>query len=82
MVRQLAGDIKHSWEMVGDEDILEELGTAEVAGGSYYACMNFFQEKPVEEVPAEEEKVKGEVPMKEDINPGVILSMDPIVTNF
>ncbi len=58
------------------------VGLAVLGGGGYYAYLNFFQEKPAEEVPAEGEKAKEEAPVEEDLNLGVMFPMDPFVVNL
>ena len=56
------------------------VGLLVLGGGGYYAYVNFFQEKPVEEKPVEGEEGKEEV--EEDIKLGVMFSMDPFVVNL
>ena len=56
------------------------VGLAVLGGGGYYAYTNFFQEKPVEEKPAEGEEAKEEV--EEDLNVGVMFALDPFVVNL
>ena len=65
------------------------VGLLVLGGGGYYAYINFFQEKPVEEKPAEgEEKPaegkegKEEAPAEEDLLLGVMFPMDPFVVNL
>lgn len=57
------------------------VGLLVLGGGGYYAYINFFQEKPVEEKPAEGEEGKEEAPAEEDFL-GVMLPMDPFVVNL
>ena len=62
------------------------VGLLVLGGGGYYAYTNFFQEKPVEEKPAEgeegKEEGKEEAPPEEDLNLGVMFPMDPFVVNL
>ena len=58
------------------------VGLLVLGGGGYYAYVNFFQEKPVEEKPAEGEEGEGEGEVEEDIKLGVMFSMDPFVVNL
>ena len=58
------------------------VGLLVLGGGGYYAYVNFFQEKPVEEKPAEGEEGEGEGEVKEEIKLGVMFSMDPFVVNL
>ena len=58
------------------------VGLLVLGGGGYYAYINFFQEKPVEEKPAEGEEGKEEAPPEEDLNLGVMFPMDPFVVNL
>ena len=58
------------------------VGLLVLGGGGYYAYINFFQEKPVEEKPAEGEEVKEEAPAEEDLFLGVMFPMDPFVVNL
>jgi flagellar protein FliL len=58
------------------------VGLLVLGGGGYFAYVNFFQEKPVEEIPAEEGEPKGEEPVKEDVNLGVMFPVDPFVVNL
>ena len=62
------------------------VGLLVLGGGGYYAYINFFQEKPVEEKPAEGEEGKGEAPAEapaeEDLLLGVMFPMDPFVVNL
>jgi flagellar FliL protein len=55
------------------------VGLAVLGGGGYYAYTNFFQEKPVEEKPAEGEEAKE---VEEDLNLGVMFGLDPFVVNL
>jgi flagellar protein FliL len=56
------------------------VGLLVLGGGGYYAYINFFQEKPVEEKPAENEESKKEA--EKDPNLGVMFSLDPFVVNL
>ena len=62
------------------------VGLLVLGGGGYYAYINFFQEKPAEEKPAEgeegKEEGKEEAPAEEDLNLGVMFSMDPFIVNL
>ena len=62
------------------------VGLLVLGGGGYYAYINFFQEKPVEEKPAEGEEGKeeapAEAPAEEDLLLGVMFPMDPFVVNL
>ena len=58
------------------------VGLLVLGGGGYYAYINFFQEKPAEEKPAEGEDGKEEAPPEEDLNLGVMFPMDPFVVNL
>ena len=59
------------------------VGLLVLGGGGYYAYINFFQEKPVEEKPAEgEEGKKEEAPAEEDLGLGVMFPMDPFIVNL
>ena len=62
------------------------VGLLVLGGGGYYAYINFFQEKPVEEKPAEGEEAKeeapAEAPAEEDLSLGVMFPMDPFVVNL
>ena len=59
------------------------VGLLVLGGGGYYAYINFFQEKPAEEKPAEgEEGKKEEAPAEEDLDLGVMFSMDPFIVNL
>ena len=65
------------------------VGLLVLGGGGYYAYINFFQEKPAEEKPAEgaegeegEEGKKEEAPAEEDLNLGVMFPMDPFIVNL
>ena len=58
------------------------VGLLVLGGGGYYAYINFFQEKPVEEKPAEGEEGKEEAPAEEDLILGVMFPMDPFVVNL
>ena len=62
------------------------VGLLVLGGGGYYAYINFFQEKPAEEKPAEgeegKEEGKEEAPAEEDLDLGVMFSMDPFIVNL
>ena len=68
------------------------VGLLVLGGGGYYAYINFFQEKPAEEKPAEgaegeegeegEEGKKEEAPAEEDLDLGVMFPMDPFIVNL
>ena len=62
------------------------VGLLVLGGGGYYAYINFFQEKPAEEKPAEgeegKEEGKEEAPAEEDLNLGVMFPMDPFIVNL
>ena len=62
------------------------VGLLVLGGGGYYAYINFFQEKPAEEKPAEGEEGKegapAEAPAEEDLDLGVMFSMDPFIVNL
>ena len=58
------------------------VGLLVLGGGGYYAYINFFQEKPAEEKPAEGEEGKEEAPAEEDLNLGVMFPMDPFIVNL
>lgn len=58
------------------------LGLAVLGGGGYYAYITFFQEKPVEEAPAEGEGAEGKAPVEEDVSLGVMFPLDPFVVNL
>ena len=62
------------------------VGLLVLGGGGYYAYTNFFQEKPAEEKPAEgeegKEEGKEEAPAEEDLDLGVMFSMDPFIVNL
>ena len=59
------------------------VGLLVLGGGGYYAYINFFQEKPAEEKSAEgEEGKKEEAPAEEDLDLGVMFSMDPFIVNL
>ena len=84
--------------MAEDDDILEDDGAAGgnkkgmiigiivgllvLGGGGYYAYINFFQEKPVEEKPAEGEETKDKAAVEEELELGLMFSMDPFVVNL
>ncbi|MBT5471784.1 MAG: hypothetical protein HOK41_14375 [Nitrospina sp.] len=57
------------------------VGLLVLGGGGYYAYINFFQEKPVEETPAEGEEGAAEE-IEEDENLGVMFPMDPFIVNL
>ena len=58
------------------------VGLLVLGGGGYYAYINFFQEKPAEEKPAEGEEGKEEAPAEEELDLGVMFPMDPFVVNL
>ena len=58
------------------------VGLLALGGGGYYAYVNFFQEKPAEEKPAEGEKPDEKAPEQEDVTLGVMFPMDPFVVNL
>jgi flagellar FliL protein len=58
------------------------VGLLVLGGGGYFAYINFFQEKPVEEKPAEGEETKDEAVVEEELNLGLMFSMDPFVVNL
>jgi flagellar protein FliL len=58
------------------------VGLLVLGGGGYYAYINFFQEKPVEEVPADGEKAEEEEKVEEDPTLGVMFPLDPFVVNL
>ena len=60
------------------------VGLLVLGGGGYYAYITFFQEKPVEEVPAEgEEGEEGAAEkVEEDVNLGVMFPLDPFIVNL
>ena len=63
------------------------VGLLVLGGGGYYAYINFFQEKPAEEKPAEGEEGKkegapAEAPAEEDLGLGVMFPMDPFIVNL
>ena len=60
------------------------VGLLLLGGGGYYAYITFFQEKPVEEVPAEgEEGEEGAAEkVEEDVNLGVMFPLDPFIVNL
>lgn len=62
------------------------VGLLVLGGGGYYAYINFFQEKPAEEKPAEgeegKEEGKEEAPAEEDLDLGVMFPMDPFIVNL
>ena len=76
-----AGGKKHIGMIIG---II--VGLLVLGGGGYYAYINFFQEKPAEEKPAEGEEGKEEgneeAPAEEDLNLGVMFPMDPFIVNL
>ena len=57
------------------------VGLVVVCGGGYYGYITFFQEKPVEEGPAEGEEGAAEK-VKEDVNLGVMFPLDPFIVNL
>ena len=57
------------------------VGLLVLGGGGYYAYITFFQEKPVEETPAEGEGAAKEE-SKEEINLGVMFPLDPLIVNL
>ena len=57
------------------------VGLLVLGGGGYYAYITFFQEKPVEEVPAEGEEGAAEK-VEEDVNLGVMFPLDPFIVNL
>ena len=57
------------------------VGLLLLGGGGYYAYITFFQEKPVEEVPAEGEEGAAEK-VEEDVNLGVMFPLDPFIVNL
>ena len=57
------------------------VGLLVLGGGGYYAYITFFQEKPVEEVPAEGEGAAKEE-TKEEVNLGVMFPLDPLIVNL
>ena len=58
------------------------VGLLVLGGGGYYAYINFFQEKPAEEAPAEGEKTEQAAPVEEDVNLGIMFPLDPFVVNL
>jgi len=58
------------------------LGLLILGGGGYYAYINFFKEKPVEEKPADEEEAKEAAPLEKDVNLGLMFPLDPFVVNL
>ena len=58
------------------------VGLLVLGGGGYYAYINFFQEKPVEEKPAEGEETKDKAAVEEELELGLMFSMDPFVVNL
>ncbi|MBT5549815.1 MAG: hypothetical protein HOJ79_04975 [Nitrospina sp.] len=58
------------------------VGLLVLGGGGYYAYINYFQEKPAEETPAEGEKAEEEAEVEEDPNIGVMFPLDPFVVNL
>ena len=58
------------------------VGLLVLGGGGYYAYINYFQEKPAEETPAEGEKTEEEAEVEEDQNIGVMFPLDPFVVNL
>ena len=57
------------------------VGLLVLGGGGYYAYITFFQEKPVEEAPAEGEGATKEE-SKEEANLGVMFPLDPLIVNL
>ena len=58
------------------------VGLLVLGGGGYYAYINFFQEKPAEEKPAEGEATEEAAPVEEDVNLGIMYPLDPFVVNL
>ena len=58
------------------------VGLLVLGGGGYYAYINFFKEKPVEEKPADGEETKEAVPSEKDVNLGMMFPLDPFVVNL
>jgi flagellar protein FliL len=58
------------------------LGLLVLGGGGYYAYINFFQEKPAEEKPAEGEETKEAAPVDKDVNLSNMFPLDPFVVNL
>ena len=58
------------------------VGLLVLGGGGYYAYINFFKEKPVEQESADDETSKKEVKIEEDPNLGIMFSLDPFVVNL
>ena len=54
------------------------VGLLALGGGGYYAYMTYFQEKPVKEVPVEDEVGK----VEESVNLGVMFPLDPFIVNL
>jgi len=58
------------------------VGLLVLGGGGYYAYINFFKEKPVEEKPADEDEAKEAAPLEKDVNLGLMFPLDPFVVNL
>ena len=58
------------------------VGLLVLGGGGYYAYINFFKEKPVEEKPADGEETKETAPVEKDVNLGMMFPLDPFVVNL
>ena len=57
------------------------VGLLVLGGGGYFAYITFFQEKPVEEAPAESKEGASKV-VKEEGNMGVMFPLDPFIVNL
>ena len=57
------------------------IGLLVLGGGGYFAYITFFQEKPVEETPAEGKEGAPKV-VKEEGNMGVMFPLDPFIVNL